>query len=165
MPTERKPRKARADSQESAVKAMVAEKVNIIKPPIDIKLSVDDQRAFDEIIEEFAKVDWTSHTIRLAAMLARSLVLLRQAQDEVISDGFTYSTEKGERMSPTVSAMNMLSGQVMTARRTLALHATGASRTLDVKARQRTNKANADDAPEDDDNLLSVPRAPLSVVK
>lgn len=165
MPTERKPRKPRADYKEQAVKAMVAEKTVTISPPKVFDFDKEQHDAFDEVIGEFAKVDWSAHTIRLAALLARSLDLMRIAQDNVIDEGFTVSTARGGTgMNPSVSALNILASQVMTMRRSLALHATAGSRTLDVKKRQGINKCSADDAPDDDDNLLAVP-APLRVVR
>ena len=157
-PKAKKPRKQRVDSKEAAVAAMVGEKTLSIEPPDDIDMTKDDMTAFDEVVSEFAKVDWTPHTIRLAAILARSLVLMRNAQNDVIDEGFTITAPNGgARMNPAVSALNMISGQVMTSRRTLALHATASAKTGDVGNRRATNRANADAAPDDEEDLINTP--------
>lgn len=165
MPTEpkaRAPRKRRVDSKEAAVEAMIAEQVLVIEPPATMEFTVAQHVAFQEVIGEFAKMDWTPHTIRIAALLARSLVLMEEAQDNVITDGFTSTNARGtEHMNPSVSALNIIASQVMTMRRTLALHATASAKTGDVGKRRAINRANADDSPEDD--LIAVPSSPAQL--
>ena len=158
-PTTKKPRKRRVDSKESAVEAMVGEKVLVIEPPADSDFNASQLTVFNEVIEEFAKVDWTPHTIRLAASLAMSLWMLQDAQRDLLTEGYTSESARGTPcINPLVSATNMLSGQVMSLRRSLALHATAGAKTGDVGKRRAINKGSAEDAPDDEDNLLNVPK-------
>lgn len=158
------PRKRRVDSKEAAVAAMVAEKVMLIEPPADMDFDERQEKVFDEVISEFAKVDWSDHTIRLAASLAMSLWMLQDAQRQLLDEGYTSESSRGTPcINPLVSATNMLSGQVMSLRRTLALHALAGAKTGDVGKRRAVNKGSADDAPTDEDDLIAVPSSPASL--
>lgn len=157
-PKAKAPRKARADSKESAVAAMIAEKVVTIEPPEEMTFSAVHYRIFNEVIDEFAKIDWTPHNIRIAAVLARTLANLSDAQEELIVEGFTaHSTRGTPVINPLVSVTNQLAGQVMSLRRTLALHASAGQNKVDVDKRRAINKSNANDAPDDEDDLIAMP--------
>src|SRR3546814_21173231 len=94
-----------------------------------------------------ARIAATPHTIRLAAILARSLVLMRNAQNDVIDEGFTITAPNGgARMNPAVRALNIISGPVLTYRHTLAPTATARATTGDVCTRTPPPRTNADGA-------------------
>jgi hypothetical protein len=113
--------------------------------------------AFSEIIDEFANVDWSSHTIRLAGVLARALVEFQGLQDDLINEGYTTTGAKGGViMNPKMSACQMLSSQIMNLRRTLALHATAGANKGDVGTRRRIRKAQEEDAPDNDEGLINT---------
>jgi phage terminase small subunit len=162
-------RKRRVDSKEEAVNTMVAAAVITITPPEKLKLDADELEVFDEIIAEFATVDWSRHSIRLAAMLARTMNMMQKAQDEVNTDGFTVTNARGnEAMNPAMSAMNMMASQIMSMRRTLALHATAGSSKADKGKQAGHHKKQEENNPlEDDeedllqrpDNVVDIPRA------
>src|SRR3546814_17068814 len=106
-PKAKKPRKQRVDSKEAAVAAMVGEKTLSIEPPDDIEMTKDDMTAYDEVVSEFAKDDWTTNTIRLAAILDRSQVLMRNAQTDVIDEGSNITAPNdGARKKPADSTHN-----------------------------------------------------------
>ena len=157
-PKAKAPRKARADSKESAVAAMIAEKVTTIEPPEEMEFSDTQMRIFNEVIDEFAKIDWTPHQVRIAAILSRTLASLSEAQEQLNDEGFTADSARGTPVvNPLVSVTNQLSGQVMSLRRTLALHASAGQNKVDVDKRRSINKANAADAPDDEDDLIAMP--------
>ena len=156
------PRKQRADSKEQAVVAMIhADKA--INPPDDMEMNKIQTVIFHEIISEFAKVDWTSHTIRLAAMLARAMWALQNAQEQLFGSSdnpdFTTVNARGTVVAdPLVSVCQNLAGQILASRRSLALHAIAGKNSVDVGKTRGINKKNQEDAPDDDDELLARPK-------
>lgn len=153
-------RKARVDSKPEQVKTMIASATRDVNPPAKLKLDEDELEIFDEIIAEFATIDWSSHSIRLAAILARTMSMMQEAQSDLASEGFTTKNARGnDVMNPVASAMNMMASQVMSMRRTLALHATAGAKKGDVGNRRNQRKAQEADNPLDDDDeeLLAVP--------
>ena len=160
MPKERKSRRSRVDSKESAVQAMMSSTKDI-SPPDDLKISNHGVVIFHEIIGEFAKVDWTPHTIRLAGNLAKCMSRLEDAQEEMDGDSLTVINAKGTPMAnPLVSVINSLTGQVLSLRRALALHAmAGNVGKRDIQRRAAINKKNEGDSPlgDDEDDLIATP--------
>lgn len=155
--TPRKSRATRVDSKEEAVRTFT-EANKIIVPPDDLKLDNAQTKIFSEIIDEFAKIDWTPHTIRLAALLARTVHQVGELQEELIDEGYVGETARGGPcLNPKVSAMNMLSSQILAQRRSLALHAVAGANKGDVGNRRRHRKRQEDDAPDNEDDLLNTP--------
>lgn len=157
MPREKKTRLPRADSKEQAVLSMIhADKQ--IAPPSDMDMNAHQELLFHEVIDEFAKVDWTKHTIRLAAVLARSLSMLQAAQEELADGSFTAVNMKGTvTANPLVSVCQNLAGQILSMRRSLALQATAGKNSSDVGKRRAINKGNERNAPQDNDGLINKP--------
>lgn len=156
MTTQRKTRKTRVDSKESAVAAMIHADKRIDPPAFDHWTQEEDD-VFQEIIAEFAKIDWSRHTIRIAALLARCMDQLAQLQATLVGEGYTVTTPKGGvAMNPISSAANQLASQMMSLRRTLALHATSGANKVDVGKRRGINKDHEHDAPERD-GLINTP--------
>lgn len=152
MPKERKSRKPRADSKEQAVIAMIhADKQ--IDPPADMDLNAHQALLFHEVIDEFAKIDWSKHTIRLAAVLACALSFLQAAQDQLADESFTATSARGTPVAnPLIGVCQTLSGQVLSLRRSLALHAVAGVNKSDVGKRRGINKANERNSPLNDDD-------------
>ena len=131
-----------------------------IQPPSSMEFTDDQLEIFHEVIAEFAKIDWSRHNIRLAAMLARTMKMAEEAQDDLITEGFTTTTTNGgERSHPLVTVLQNLSGQIMNLRRTLALHATAGSSKADTGRQRAIRKGQEDNSPfnNDDDGLISRP--------
>lgn len=156
-------RAQRVDSKESAVVAM-AHANKVIVPPADFtkNMSEDDREKFtiifNEIIEEFAKVDWTKHSIRLAAMLARTMKAMQDDFDELDDEGSVIQNDRGNyMMNPRRAACQGYSGMILQMRRSLALHAMAVGgKPSEMGRRKGINKGNEADAPDDDD-LLPMP--------
>jgi hypothetical protein len=155
MPSQRKPRKRRADSKEEAVIAMIhADKQ--INPPSGMCETARQGVIFHEIIDEFAKVDWSKHTIRLAALLATAIDHMQELQEDLADEGYTVQTPKGGvGINPKASAANQLAGQIMSQRRTLALHAIAGKNAGDVGKRRSINKGNQANSPLDDEDFAT----------
>jgi len=150
-------RKARADSKEEAVKTFIAAN-KVIVPPANMRMDKDQLTAFHEVIAEFAKIDWTEHSIRLAAVLARTLSMLSEAQEELDGGSFTAMSQRGTPVAnPLISVTNQLAGQVMSLRRTLALHAMASGGKREQGKRKGYHKAQEEDAPDNDEDLIPTP--------
>ena len=153
----RQPRKTRVDSKEEAARTFAAAG-KIINPPSDLKLNNQCTMIFSEVIDEFANVDWTPHTIRLAASLAIAMGMLQEAQADLAAMSFVVPNARGNPVpNPLISVTNSLSAQVLAMRRTLALHAISGANKSDVGKRRRIRKDQEDDAPDNEDNLLNTP--------
>lgn len=157
-------RRARVDSKESAVVAMAHANRRIV-PPSDMLAKMSADRVdhltviFDEIINEFANVDWTKHSIRLAATLARTMVAMQEDMDELEDEGSVIQNDRGNyMMNPRRTACQGYSGMILQMRRSLALHATAATKATDLNKRRNINKDNEADAPDDDDDLIPMPK-------
>lgn len=152
-------RKVRADSKEEAVRTFIAAN-KVVEPPKGMDFTKEQRVIFDEVIAEFAKIDWSDHSIRLAALLARSIDMLDDAQTALADEGLTSMSQRGTPcINPNLSASNMLSGQIMSLRRTLALHATAGSSKADTGKRRGIHKSQENDSPltDDPDNLINTP--------
>lgn len=154
---EKKARRPRADSREEAVKTFVATN-RVISPPADMKMDTTDNRVFFEIISEFAKVDWTSHSIRVAALLARTIHDMMADQEELRREGSVIENDRGNPvMNPRRTACQGYASQINQMRRTLALHATAGSSKADVAKRRGIHSDQEADSPIGDDDLIATP--------
>ena len=151
-------RRAPVTAQEQVVKAFVAA-AKVIEPPAKFNLTEDEKLVFQEVIDEFAKVDWTPHSIRLAALLARAITMMTDAQQDLLNEGLSTRNTRGTPvLNPLMSATNQLAGQIMAIRRTLALHALATGSRGDLGKRRGINKENDEDSPlGGSDGLLAVP--------
>lgn len=153
-------RRARVDSKESAVVAM-AHANRRIAPPNDMVDDFDevDEIIFDEIISEFANVDWSKHSIRLAALLTRTIRDMMEDQKELRDEGSVIQNDKGNyAVNPRRTACQGYASMIMQMRRSLALHATAGAKKGDVGNRRNINKNNEADAPDDDDDMIPFPK-------
>lgn len=115
------PRKKRADSTEEQVAAMQA---GPIVPPSHVPLSEGDMPFFANVIDEFARSEWTAHQLELAAMLARSMSDLNREQQTLREEGFIAVRENGTTVeNPRARVVKSLTGDIYSGRRSLALHA------------------------------------------
>lgn len=160
----KKARRPRADSKESAVTTFVAAARRKIVPPDDMTMDRTDKRIFDEIINEFAKVDWTAHSIRVAALLARTIHDMQDDQEDLRTEGSVSVNGNGNPvMNPRRTACQGYASQINQMRRTLALHATAGSSKRDVGKRRTIHRDQEADSPlhHEDDDLISLPRNSL----
>lgn len=148
-------RKSRVDSAAAAVKIMQGA-TRQIQPPAHVPLDDCDWPFFESVIEEFARAEWTEHQIELAAMLARTMANLESEQRNLRSEGFTTKSDRGTPVAnPRVTITKGLTGDILSMRRSLALHARAQKgEARDVSKRQNHAKAIETDL---DDELLARP--------
>jgi len=148
-------RKQRVDSNAAAVKIMQGA-TRQIQPPAHVPLDDIDWPFFENVIEEFARSEWTEHQIELAAMLARTLATLEQEQRTLRQEGMISVRENGTTVeNPRARAVKSLTGDILSFRRSLSLHARAKQgEARDVAKRQRQAKGVETDL---DDDLLARP--------
>lgn len=148
-------RKQRADSVAAAV---VAASAPAVHPPSHIPLTDADKPFFANVIEEFARSEWTAHQLELAAMLARIMCDLNEAQQALRDEGVTTKTDRGTPVvNPLVQIVKGFTGDILAMRRSLALHARARANgdTRNVGTRNAALKEAQGEAIEDD---LLAPR-------
>lgn len=144
-------------------KAKVVQAVgNEILPPKRIHMDAIDMDFFRSVVEEFARAEWTEHTLELAALLARAMHDMEFEQRKLREDGAIAYSDKGTPVAnPRKQIVAMHAGTILSMRRSLSLHA----RAKDGEARdkgKRSNKAkdleNSVGAINDPHGLLGRPR-------
>lgn len=147
-------RKKRADSTAEQVRAMQAGQVH---PPSHVPLTKDAMPFFANVIEEFARSEWTAHQLELAAMLARTMARLNKAQMDVEKEGETSKSDRGTPVvNPLVTVAKGYTGDILSMRRSLALHAR-ARNGGDNRNTAGRNEALKDNQNAADDDLLARP--------
>ena len=116
-------RRPRIDSAAEAVRVMSKIGMEIV-PPSQVKLYKIDQPFWQSVVAEFARAEWTEHQLELAAMLARSMADLEREQRRLRKEGFVSANLKGSLVeNPRARAVKSLTGEILSLRRSLALHA------------------------------------------
>ena len=130
-------RKARIDSASEAVRIM-AGSAREIMPPSHVPLDDMDWPYWHSVVAEFARAEWTEHQLELAAMLARTMANLEQEQRSLRAEGFIAVRENGTSVeNPRARAVKSLTGDILSLRRSLALHARARSGDNRDAAKQR----------------------------
>lgn len=155
----KKPRRKRADSKEMAVRDMMAAN-RVIVPPADFKLSPSEAKIFGELIDELPRGEWTAHTIRIAAGLARDIHDRDEEKLAVRREGTIVTAGNGTPLrNPRCVQIAALTQNIMATRRSLAVHAR-AKAGMDNQAlarRREIQRENEANAPCDDDDLIARP--------
>lgn len=95
-----------------------------IVPPSHVPLDDMDWPYWHNVVGEFARAEWTEHQLELAAMLARTMANLEQEQRTLRAEGFIAVRENGTSVeNPRARAVKSLTGDILSLRRSLALHA------------------------------------------
>lgn len=116
-------RKQRIDSTSAQVEIMKAG-AQPIHPPKHVPLSECDMVFFANVIEEFARSEWTAHQLELAASLARMMADLNREQQTLRDEGFIAVRENGTTVeNPRARVVKSITGDILSMRRSLALHA------------------------------------------
>lgn len=135
-------RKQRVDSNAAAVRIMQAA-TQELSPPSHIPMDEMDWPFWHNVVAEFARAEWTEHQLELAAMLARTMANLESEQRQLRKEGFIAVRENGTTVeNPRARAVKSLTGDILSLRRSLALHArakSGDSRT-DAKRREQAKQ-------------------------
>lgn len=150
-------RKARIDSASEAVRVM-AKATAEIEPPANVPLDAEDHPFFRNVIAEYARSEWSSHQLELAAMLARTMADLTREQKLLRDEGGVSYSEKGTPVAnPRKSIVQMHASSILSFRRSLSLHARAqAGEARDVAKRRGAAKKIEGDNPLEDD-LLARP--------
>ncbi len=141
-----------ADSTAEAVRIMRGAHKQIT-PPSTVPLDAADLPFFANIIEEFARADWSAHQLELAALLARSMNDLAVEQMMMRDEGAIIQGDKGAITNPRKNIIHLHLNNILGLRRTLALHAASRGETDHIARRVATAKALQGDAPAHDELL------------
>ncbi len=115
--------KARIDSVTAAVEIMKVAGKELLSPA-HIPLDEIDLPFWRNVIAEFARAEWTEHQLEIAAMLARTMADLNREQRTLRIEGFIAVRENGTSVeNPRARAVKSLTGDILSLRRSLALHA------------------------------------------
>ena len=119
------PRRKKAPVNTASEAVRIAASVYLqIEPPSNVPLDSGDLPFFVSVIDEFARSEWTTHQLELAAMLARKMADMERTQRELRETGMTIKTEKGwPAPNPLMAALRMLDNSILAFRRSLSLHA------------------------------------------
>ena len=146
-------RKNRSDSSAEAIRCATAPAVH---PPSTVPLEKEDLPFFVNVVDEFARADWTAHQLELAAMLARTMADLEREQCALREEGsIAYSTKGTPVVNPRKTVIQMHSSTILSYRRSLHLHAASKGEARDKAKRIRDGKASQGD--ENSDDLLARP--------
>lgn len=129
-----------------------------IHPPATVPLDDGDVPFFANVIEEFARSEWTGHQLELAALLARTMADMNREQLALREEGSTLKTDKGTPVvNPRKTVIQMHASTILSYRRSLGLHARAqGGEARDVAKRRDQAKAVEANNPLDDD-LLARP--------
>jgi len=106
-----------------------------IVPPPHVPLDNGDQPFFANIVEEFARADWTPHQLEMAAMLARSMHDFAVESMMMRDEGGVVAGDKGMVPNPRKAIVQMHSNNIVSFRRSLAMHATAKGKVDDIAKR------------------------------
>jgi hypothetical protein len=120
-------------------------------PPDD-----DDMPHWHNIVDEFAKCDWTRHQLDLAAILARTMADLERAQRQLRKEGSILIRRGGiTAANPLVGVVKSFTAMVLALRRSLGLSARIKAGGTKHFVKQRVHNRNIErlGSSEDDDLL------------
>lgn len=158
-------RKPRSDSTEEMVRfAQGSERQ--IAPPAHVPMSDKSWPFWHNVVAEFARADWSEHQLELAAMLARCMGQTEENQRLLEEEGAIVERETLDKdgnvirvvktENPRGRVLQTFMGQILSLRRSLALHARGKSGSNYDAAKQRNaGKAIEDKVSDKKDRLLA----------
>ena len=148
-------RKSAVTSHSSAVEIM-RRSLKQIRPPANCLLDAIDKRFFNNVIEEFARSEWTQHQLEIAAVLARCMNDLNREQQELRCEGFISVRANGTTVeNPRQRIVKALTTDLLSLRRSLSLHARSRGEARDISKRTKIAQGIERNNPLDD--LLAKP--------
>lgn len=116
-----KPRKARTDSVDNLIRLATTANIELA-PPAHVPLQDQDWPFFHSIVDEFAKADWSSHRLELAAMLARTMANYELCQRQLAEEGMVSLRANGTLgPNPRLNIAASMASQILAMRRSLAM--------------------------------------------
>ena len=157
MATVKKAKRDRIDSTSEQVKVMAAS-AKSIGPPSNVPLSKKDMPFFVNVLDQFARSDWTAHDLEVAAMLARSMCDLNEEQQMLRTEGYITARQNGTTVeNPRLRVVKSLSGDLLSFRRSLSLHARAREGDARDVAKRRSMSKDIESKNPLDDDLLARP--------
>lgn len=146
-------RKPRIDSASEATR-IAAKAGQPLHPPPTIPLKPDELLFFANVVDEFGRSEWTTHSLEIAALLARTMCMLEIETRMLRDEGSVAKSDRGTPVqNPRVSVTKGLAGDLLSYRRSLQLHSRAqngdgrdtAKRRNGVKAVENSVKDGGDD--------------------
>lgn len=148
-------RKPRIDSAAEAVRIMQGARRELT-PPSHVPLDDMDWPYWHNVVSEFARAEWTEHQLELAAMLARTMANLELEQRTLRAEGYVAESQRGTPViNPRAMAVKSMTGDILSLRRSLALHAR--ARNGEARDTAKRRDMGRDVETETDDDLLAAP--------
>lgn len=153
-----KNRRPPISSKAEQVRIMAGAAKDVV-PPDHVPLRARELPFFDNIIKEFARAEWSSHQIELAAMLARMMSDMVDEHEALRSEGSVIKNAKGTPvMNPRRTVLQMCSVAILNMRRSLSLNADVRGMKSNDKAHHKAKaKEIEEDNPLAPESLLAVP--------
>lgn len=124
-----------------------------IVAPSHVPLDPGDMPFFENVLDEFARASWTPHQVEMAALLARSLHDFAVEQMMMRDEGAVVQGDKGMVPNPRKAIMQMHSNNIISFRRSLAMHATAKGKVDDIAKRTVMSHKIQAQSPLDDELL------------
>lgn len=151
-------RKKRIDSTSEQVRVM-SQATKTINPPSTVPLDDGDLPFFANVLEEFARSEWTAHQLEIAAMLARTMSDLEREQRLMREEGSVAKSDRGTPViNPRKTAIQMHAGNILSFRRSLGLHARAQGGEARDVAKRRTMAKDIEAQNPLEDDLLARPQ-------
>jgi hypothetical protein len=111
------------------------------------------------VVAEFARAEWSEHQLELAAMLARTMADLAREQRTLRTEGYIAVRDNGTTVeNPRARSVKSLTGDILSLRRSLALHARARSGDSRNDAKRREAGKEIERNAGDHDELLPRPQ-------
>lgn len=115
-------KRTRADSAESAVKAMVNAAKGDLQPPAHVKLRDGDEPFWAAVVRARARDEWSEADLVVAAQLARCLHDIETEQEQLDVEGTVTKNDRGTLVAnPRVSVLEQFARREMALMRTLRM--------------------------------------------
>lgn len=126
---------------------------------MDEALDACDLPFFANVLSEFARSEWSSHQLELAAMMARTMADLEREQRDLRREGSVMKTKAGTPVvNPRKTVVQMHASTILSFRRSLSLHARAqGGEARDVAKRREGAKGIESAMPDEADDLLARP--------
>ena len=129
-----------------------------IRPPAHIPLDETELLHFNSIIAEKANSEWTAHEIDIAALFAGSMQQLGEQTRLMADEGSIVMGAAGQpKVNPRQKAVEMLTKQILSYRRTLGIHSVAKMPNASDRARRNALGREIQDGINGDD-LIARPK-------
>lgn len=147
----------RADSADSAVKAMLNAAKGDLQPPEHVKLREGDGPFWADVVRARARDEWTETDLVVAAQLARCLHDIETEQAQLDVEGTVVKNDRGTLVAnPRVSVLEQFARREMALMRTLRMGGRVAGDARDESGKRKVERQSRKVREElEDDELLA----------